>query len=489
MVLSNHECSSGNFDPTWKEALASRSFTSLCMCSCTKQSDLWSPVTSLAGGAGSRGMCAWGQRLVLNQVWLQGRRANALCWAHIEALAGQFASLWLPDVPPCSEPRCLGGRLSHTTFAHATLSHTTLLHATFSHTTRSHSYSYSYTTISQLPHTQLLHTQLLHPHTSQRSHAHTHTQLFHIFLKSTFVRIDAPPPPLSFLPSPSRFKFCCWLLKEVDFWGYPVLYLGVGRWVSLFVQWPRWPRNCRLSTVHFGGRRTLLRTRPWWRWLSHRRTGRKMLNQRLKDVETCFVSCVDTMESTLESAYNVRTHIIYWQELRTGDVANEDVRQLCIWNTTARTPESNQLDWTEEGRDQLCFKHVRDLQNKTCFNMCQEESSKRSFLLRALLAFGLCICFLLGACVARWTKALLARCLRQRGAWGVQCRGSVGFGSFGFWSFWNLDASEFTVFECSCFTKMLTHRCSSSALAVRDACYLICTWYLYIYICAREICI
>ena len=147
---------------------------------------------------------AWGQRLVLNQVWLQGRQANALCWAHIEALAGQFASLWLPDVPPCSQPRRLGGRLSHTTFAHATLSHTTLLHATFSHTTRSHSYSYSYTTISQLPHTQLLHTQLLHPHTSQRSHAH-----IHIFLKSTFVLIDVSPPPLSFLPSPSRFKFCC----------------------------------------------------------------------------------------------------------------------------------------------------------------------------------------------------------------------------------------------------------------------------------------
>ena len=30
-------------------------------------------------------------------------------------------------------------------------------------------------------------------------------------------------------------------------------------------------------------------------------------------------------------------------------------------------------------------------------------------------------------------------------------------------------------FECSCFTKMFAHRCSSSALAVRDACYLICT--------------
>ena len=47
------------------------------------------------------GLCAWGQRLVRNQVWQQGRWANAPCWAHIEALAGQFASLWLPNVPPC----------------------------------------------------------------------------------------------------------------------------------------------------------------------------------------------------------------------------------------------------------------------------------------------------------------------------------------------------------------------------------------------------
>jgi hypothetical protein len=28
---------------------------------------------------------------------------------------------------------------------------------------------------------------------------------------------------LSFLPSPSRFNFCCPLLEEVDLWGYPVL--------------------------------------------------------------------------------------------------------------------------------------------------------------------------------------------------------------------------------------------------------------------------
>ena len=43
----------GRLSPSWPvEALGSPSFTSLCMCSCTKQRDLWSPVTSLAGGAG-----------------------------------------------------------------------------------------------------------------------------------------------------------------------------------------------------------------------------------------------------------------------------------------------------------------------------------------------------------------------------------------------------------------------------------------------------
>ena len=170
---------------------------------------------------------AWGQRLVLNQVWLQGRRANALCWAHIEALAGQFASLWLPDVPPCSEPRRLGGRLSHTTFAHATLSHTTLLHATFSHTTRSHSYSYSYTTISQLPHTQLLHTQLLHPHTSQRSHAHTHTTFPHIF-KINFCTYRCSTSSFVFPPFPVPLQILLLIIERSWLLGLPGPLLG--RW-------------------------------------------------------------------------------------------------------------------------------------------------------------------------------------------------------------------------------------------------------------------
>ena len=61
---------------------------------------------------------------------------------------------------------------------------------------------------------------------------HTHncvTHIFHTTLSHTtlhiqlFLLLDPPPPPLSFLPSPSRYNICCSLLEEVDLWGYPVL--------------------------------------------------------------------------------------------------------------------------------------------------------------------------------------------------------------------------------------------------------------------------
>ena len=65
--------------------------------------------TSLAGVGDDAVVCAWDQRSVSNRVWQQGQRANAPCWAHTEALAGQFASLRLPNVPPCSPLRRLGG--------------------------------------------------------------------------------------------------------------------------------------------------------------------------------------------------------------------------------------------------------------------------------------------------------------------------------------------------------------------------------------------
>ena len=60
----------GRLSPSWPvEALGPLSFTSLCMCSCTKQSDLWSPVTSLAGGAGWRGLVCLGPTLGFRHFW------------------------------------------------------------------------------------------------------------------------------------------------------------------------------------------------------------------------------------------------------------------------------------------------------------------------------------------------------------------------------------------------------------------------------------
>ena len=68
------------------------------------------------------------------------------------------------------------------------------------------------------------HTQLRHTHNFSHTwfcHTHlSHTQLYHTQLFT----YDPPPPPLSFLPSPSCFNFCFRLLEEVDLWGYPVLY-------------------------------------------------------------------------------------------------------------------------------------------------------------------------------------------------------------------------------------------------------------------------
>ena len=96
-------------------------------------------------------VCAWGQRSVSNRVWQQGLWANAPCSAHTEAVAGKFTSLRLSNVPLCSSPRRLGGRLSH----------------------------------AQLWHTQLLHTQLFYTQLSRTQLVHTHTQLFHNFLTHT----------------------------------------------------------------------------------------------------------------------------------------------------------------------------------------------------------------------------------------------------------------------------------------------------------------
>ena len=47
---------------------------------------------------------------------------------------------------------------------------------------------------------------------------HTHNFVTRIFHTQLFT-YDPPPPPLFFLPSPSRFNFCFCLLEEVDLWG------------------------------------------------------------------------------------------------------------------------------------------------------------------------------------------------------------------------------------------------------------------------------
>ena len=50
--------------------------------------------------------------------------------------------------------------------------------------------------------------------------SHTTSLITHNSSHTAFELIDHPPPPLSILPSPSRWNF----LEEVDLWLYPVLY-------------------------------------------------------------------------------------------------------------------------------------------------------------------------------------------------------------------------------------------------------------------------
>ena len=70
-------------------------------------------------------------------------------------------------------------------------------------------------------HMQHFRAQLFYTHLRQLLHATlSHTTLSHIahFRIQLFKTIDPPASPLSFLPSPYRFR-----LEEVDLWGYPVL--------------------------------------------------------------------------------------------------------------------------------------------------------------------------------------------------------------------------------------------------------------------------
>ena len=112
---------------------------------------------------------------------------------------------------------------------------------TLSSTQLCHTHHLSHTTLS---HT-IFHIQLYHTHTT------LHIQLFKL--------LDPPPPPLSFLPSPSRFNFCCSLLEEVDLWGYPVLqFLGRCSFCGF--------GSKRLLVKEFGWRIMMRGTQKWCVW-------------------------------------------------------------------------------------------------------------------------------------------------------------------------------------------------------------------------------
>ena len=63
---------------------------------------LWSPVTSVAGGAGWRGLVCLGQHSVSNRVWRQGLWANAPCWAHAVASDGICAKAVSVSTKQCA---------------------------------------------------------------------------------------------------------------------------------------------------------------------------------------------------------------------------------------------------------------------------------------------------------------------------------------------------------------------------------------------------
>ena len=82
---------------------------------------------------------------------------------------------------------------------------------------RCSTFRYIHTYIFTYIHT-CIHTYHLFTHHLSLSHTIFHIPLCHTQL---FLLLDPSPPPLSFLPSPSRYNICCSLLEEVDMWVYP----------------------------------------------------------------------------------------------------------------------------------------------------------------------------------------------------------------------------------------------------------------------------
>ena len=158
---------------------------------------------------------AWSQRSVSNRVWQQGLWANAPCWAHTEALAGQFTSLRLSNAPPCSPPCRLGlwrPAFSRTTLAHATLAHT------------HNSFTRNFLTHTQLVHT---HTQLFHSFLTRNSCTHNCFTLIHYTFQTHTHNSSTYNCFLTYRSSTTSFVFpssvplqlLFLILEEDDLWG------------------------------------------------------------------------------------------------------------------------------------------------------------------------------------------------------------------------------------------------------------------------------
>ena len=87
------------------------------------------------------------------------------------------------------------------------------------HTQLCHTLSFTHNFHTQLSHTPSF-THNFVTHHVPLTHSIFHIQLCHTQL---FLLVDPSTPPLSFLPSPSRYNICCSLLEEVDLRGFAVL--------------------------------------------------------------------------------------------------------------------------------------------------------------------------------------------------------------------------------------------------------------------------
>ena len=159
-------------------------------------------------------------------------------WDHIRLILGHFGLCWdiLGYVGTVLGYVFVTHHLSPHHLSHTTLPHTIFRHTIF-HTPLCHTPSFTHGSVTRsLSHTTFTHTifhaQLCHTHTHIIFLCHAPSFTYNFVTHNFFLLLDPPPPPLSFLPS---FPICCSLLEEVGLWGYPILYLCVCVFVSLFV--------------------------------------------------------------------------------------------------------------------------------------------------------------------------------------------------------------------------------------------------------------